>query len=176
MSELPDDYAWLPKVNPPLMVQHALELIGFTETPQPGNHVDPVIKGWATEAGIDCGDEREPWCGLFMGLMAHRSDKEFPSEPMWALNWEKFGVPVDQPMLGDVLVLTRNGGGHVTMYVAEDDDAFHCLGGNQSRSVCITRIAKDRNPAFRRPHYNVQPDSVKPYRVEANGELGASED
>lgn len=36
-------------------------------------------------------------------------------------------------------------------YWAEDDDAYHVLGGNQSNSVNITRIAKDRLLSARWP-------------------------
>lgn len=35
-------------------------------------------------------------------------------------------------------------GGDVALYVGEDAGAYHCLGGNQSDKVCITRIAKSR--------------------------------
>ena len=34
--------------------------------------------------------------------------------------------------------------GHIGFYWAEDDDAYHILGGNQSNSVSVTRIAKER--------------------------------
>jgi len=34
--------------------------------------------------------------------------------------------------------------GHVGFYAGEDERAYHVLGGNQSDSVSITRIPKDR--------------------------------
>ena len=34
-------------------------------------------------------------------------------------------------MLGDILTFKRNGGGHVGLYVGEDKDCYHVLGGNQ---------------------------------------------
>ena len=69
----------------------------------------------------------------------------------------------------------RESGGHVGFYVAEDATAYHVLGGNQSNKVCITRVAKDRLLAARRPKYNVQPASVKPYRVASTGSLSKNE-
>jgi len=52
---------------------------------------------------------------------------------------------------GAVLVFKRQGGGHVGFYVGEDSSAYHVLGGNQSDSVSIARIAKDRLVAVRWP-------------------------
>jgi hypothetical protein len=39
----------------------------------------------------------------------------------------------------------RNGSlGHVGFYHSEDSQSYHVLGGNQSNSVNLTRIGKDR--------------------------------
>jgi hypothetical protein len=56
-----------------------------------------------------------------------------------------------------------------------DASAFHVLGGNQSDSVCITRIAKARLYAARRPLYRVEPANVRPIRLEATGALSLNE-
>ncbi|WP_051379816.1 hypothetical protein [Bradyrhizobium murdochi] len=70
-------------------------------------------------------------------------------------------------MLGDVLTFKRDGDGHVALCVGED--AYHCLGGNQSDQVCITRTAKSRPYKARRPIYNVQPANVRKIVLVANG-------
>ncbi len=57
-------------------------------------------------------------------------------------DWIKFGNASDKPMLGDVLVFGRKGGGHVGLYVGEGRDAYHVLGGNQDDTVSIKRIAR----------------------------------
>jgi cell wall-associated NlpC family hydrolase len=46
-------------------------------------------------------------------------------------------------MLGDVLVFRRGGGGHVALYVGEDEEAFHVLGGNQA-DRCASRDSPAR--------------------------------
>ena len=94
---------------------------------------------------------------------------------LWALSWSAFGAKSPTASLGDVLVFVRNGGGHVGLYVGEDASAFHVLGGNQSDQVCITRVAKARLYAARRPLYRVQPDNVRPIHLEATGALSLSE-
>lgn len=89
-----------------------------------------------------------------------------------------FGHAVERghAMLGDILTFKRNGGGHVTMYVGEDAGAYHCLGGNQSDKVCITRIAKGRLHSVTRPIFKVaQPLNVRKIRLAASGTISRNE-
>jgi uncharacterized protein (TIGR02594 family) len=176
MSNIPAAYRWLSHLSPlPRMVAEALRLMETAEIL--GAADSPVILGWARELGIaDYRADATPWCGLFMAVVARRAGKEVPDKPLWAANWRRFGVAADQPMLGDVLVFTRpGGGGHVALYVGEDDAAFHVLGGNQGDRVCFTRIARARLRAARRPVYRITPGTVMPYRLRAQGGLSQDE-
>jgi uncharacterized protein (TIGR02594 family) len=161
----------------PRMVTIARSLLGTVETPGPGNC--PTIMGWARELGLDrvYTADSVPWCGLFMALVASRSLKPLPVNPLWALNWMHFGDPAGQPCLGDVLVFVREGGGHVSMYVGEDRSGFyHVLGGNQSDRVCVTRIAKSRLHGARRPPFKVaMPPSCRPIILTATGTISKDE-
>lgn len=161
----------------PRMVQEARPLIGTLEVQGPGN--SPTIMAWAAEVGLKHSYTADavPWCGLFMALVATRAGKMPPTGPLWALNWMNFGSPAGQPCLGDVLVFVRPGGGHVTMYVGEDRDGYyHCLGGNQSDSVSVERIAKYRLHGARRPPFNAQmPASCKPIILDATGAISTDE-
>ena len=75
-----------------------------------------------------------------------------------------------------MLVFSRaKGGGHVGLYVGQDETAFHVLGGNQSDAVSITRIARTRCIAIRRPIYQVQPASVAPVHLAASGVISTNE-
>jgi cell wall-associated NlpC family hydrolase len=78
-------------------------------------------------------------------------------------------------MLGDVLVFQRTGGGHVGLYVGEDEAAFHVLGGNQGDRVCIARIARHRLYSARRPAYRAMPATVRTYSLAPAGALSANE-
>jgi hypothetical protein len=96
--------------------------------------------------------------------------------PLWALNWNKYGNVAQVPMLGDVLTFTRNGGGHVGIYVGEDATHYHVLGGNQNNSVSVSRIAKDRLSQARRTAWKVaQPASVRVVHLEAKGVITTNE-
>jgi len=68
-----------------------------------------------------------------------------------ALSWEKYERSCE-PCLGAIMVFKRPGGGHVGFYVAEDKEAYHILGGNQSDKVSVARVGKDRHTETRWPN------------------------
>lgn len=178
MAKLPTNYAWLETMTGrPRIIDEALRLYGTREAAGAANN--PVILAWAKEIGGDVAKvysaDSVPWCGLFAAIVAKRADKPLPVSPLWALSWATFGVDSPAPGLGDVLTFRRPGGGHVGFYVAEDRDTFHVLGGNQSDQVGIVRIMRDRLYAARRPAYNSQPGTVRPYRLAAAGGISTNE-
>jgi len=169
---LPPQYRWLDSVGPlPRMLAEGLKLLGVREAPGAANN--PTLLAWAKELGLAkvYSADSIPWCGLFVALLAQRAGKPVVKDPLWALNWLKFGADAGQPELGDVLVFVREGGGgHVGLYVGEDATAYHVLGGNQSDAVTITRIAKDRLRGARN-HYAVgAPASARPYVLAVGGQ------
>lgn len=169
-------YDWLLDLDPlPKTVTEGLKLLGTLEVR--GKESSAEILKWAREVGLqkNYSDDSIPWCGLFAAIVAKRAGKEVVENPLWARNWSNFGKVSPTPSLGDILVFVRDGGGHVGFYIAEDEKAYHVLGGNQSDAVTITRIAKVRCIAARRPIYNVQPKTVKPYFVKAEGTLSSNE-
>lgn len=174
---LPAAYRWLEAIDPqPRMIAEALKLYGTHEVAGGAN--SPTILAWAAETGLEhvYTADSIAWCGLFCAVVAKRAGKTVPKDPLWALNWKNFGVDPGQPGLGDVLVFIRPGGGHVGLYVAEDRDAYHVLGGNTSDQVMIARIDKHRLAGARRPIWQTgQPASVKPYIVAAGGSLSTNE-
>lgn len=175
---LPVKYQWLLKEGGPKMLTVALQLCGTIETPGAGSN--PTILAWAQEVGGNVADvykaDSIAWCGLFMVVVAKRSDKESPKSPLWALSWATFGNHVDTPMLGDVLVFTRSGGGHVGIYVGEDDAAYHVLAGNQGDKVSIARILKTRLYTSRRPEWKIaQPANVRRVILSSDGSLSTDE-
>lgn len=172
---IPDKYRWLNDLTLPRMVSEGLKEYGVTEVSGAGDN--PRIIAWAKETGLSnvYKHDATAWCGLFLATVAKRAGKPIVSGPLWALNWSKFGVLHAPPGLGDVLCFKRPGGGHVGLYIAEDETAYHVLGGNQGDRVSIIRVEKARCVAHRRPVYTNQPASVKPYHVAATGALSVNE-
>lgn len=178
---LPAGYGWLRDVGPlPRHLAVALSLIGTLEGA--GGENNPTILGWAAKlraAGINVSGytaDSVAWCGLFVGYVMLEAAREPIHDPLWALNWAKYGVDGGQPDLGDILTFKREGGGHVAFYIAEDAAGFyHVLGGNQSDRVSIMRIAKTRMYSCRQPAYNAKPTSVRPYVVSPSGIISRNE-
>lgn len=176
MSNLPKSYAWLEKEVGPSMLVSAIKYYGVAEVVGKGDN--PMIMKWAkdTKQVAYFPNDETPWCGLFMAQLAYENGLPFPAIAVRASEWAKFGMPVKVPMLGDVLVFTRQGGGHVGLYVGEDEVAYHVLGGNQSNMVCITRIAKTRlTIACRQPWREGQRSNSRRILLSASGTLSKNE-
>lgn len=126
----------------------AERLMGTQEAAGSANN--PRILDWASELGIPYQGDDIPWCGLFVAhcIAASLPDEPLPDNPLGARNWLKFGVPCNVPTNGAVLVFWRGSRdgwqGHVGFYFGEDNSTYFSLGGNQSNSVNIARIRKDR--------------------------------
>ncbi len=179
LKPLPAAYAWL-DTTPGLsrLLVEARALFGVTETP--GAASTAQIMAWAKEVGLDktYPDDGTAWCGLFAAVVAKRAGWDVVGGPLWARNWATFGrkVEVADAALGDVLVFSRQTGGHVGFYVGEDAGYFHVLGGNQSDAVTITRVARSRCIAVRRPKWKTaQPAGVVKKHLQANGAVSTNE-
>lgn len=145
-------------------LEEAFRLIGTRE--QPGRGSNEAIMGWAEELELTSyNDDDIPWCGLFTAhcVGSQLPDEPLPGNPLGARKWQAFGTGTS-PQLGAVMVFwrgSRNGWkGHVGFYWAEDDFAYHILGGNQSNAVTITRIAKDRLLEARWPTTSMAPPNI----------------
>lgn len=139
----------------PVWLHEARRLMGVQEIVGKGSN--PIIISWAQKLGgwikSFFSDDDIPWCGLFvahvLGVTLPR--EPMPANPLGALNYNKFGRPLEQPALGAIMTFSRQGGGHVGFYVGQDKTHFHILGGNQSNSVRISRIERSRLAGIRWP-------------------------
>ena len=170
------NYDYLKTVKSPQILVQAIKLIGTKEIV--GTIHNETILSWAEELGLQriYTNDEIAWCGLFVGYCVHKAGLEVVKDPLWALNWNKFGTKQNTAMLGDVLTFKRKGGGHVGIYVGEDNTCYHVLGGNQSNMVCITRIEKARMSQIRRTAWKVaQPSNVAVVRLTNSGFVSQNE-
>jgi len=71
---------------------------------------------------------------------------------------------------------SRASGGHVGIYVGEDDKCYHVLGGNQGDAVSIVRIQKVRCIGIRRTKWSVaQPENVRVIKLTSTGVVSTNE-
>lgn len=155
-------------------LETAFGLVGTQE--QPGIGSNEAILGWAENLDVTSyNDDDIPWCGLFVAhcVGSQMPEETLPNNPLGARKWAGFGYEVS-PRLGAVMVFWRGSPegwkGHVGLYWAEDDTAYHILGGNQSNSVNVTRVAKDRLISARWPETGLSVDGFTRTAAE-NGRL-----
>jgi uncharacterized protein (TIGR02594 family) len=176
IAPLPASYAWLDAEGAPKMLVEMLKLYGVHEGA--GGADNALILEWAKELHLSdvYPHDSIAWCGLAMAVVAERAGKHLPNpltweSMLWADNWRKFGTAQPVAMLGDVLVFRwASGDHHVTMYVGEGDNQYHCLGGNQSDQVKFSVYEKQFCRAIRRAEFAIgQPKNVRPVYLQANG-------
>ena len=176
-----NQYAWLDKVtDAPLMMKEAIRIGKLNTNEIPGPKSNPEILKMAEIAGVRSiyKNDDVAWCAVAMCAIAILANKDVPFtgyDRLRAASFLKFGIAVTQPMFGDVLVFTRTGGGHVGLYIGEDNECYHVAGGNQSNQFNVIRIAKNRLSGARRPKYNVMPKSVQKRFLSASGIISKNE-
>jgi uncharacterized protein (TIGR02594 family) len=121
-----------------------------------GGGDSPVILGWVKDIVAAYPDlkgnvgwynhDEIPWCGLAVAYCIAKAGFHPPAAPLGAINWLndwKDGYRLKEPCPGAIVVKSRKGGGHVTMYESEDANFYFCRGGNQSDMVNVSVIRKD---------------------------------
>jgi uncharacterized protein (TIGR02594 family) len=101
-------------------------------------------------------DSSTAWCAIWMAQIVSTCDLLVPKFPFRASSWKTWGQSVKSPedlRPGDVIVVTRSGGFHVTMLLRYDASTglLWCIGGNQSNMVSVApypikRLVKARRP------------------------------
>lgn len=118
--------------------------IGVRELPGP-QHEARVLEYLATchrDNGGNIGDwgadrDETPWCSAFVNWCMLRAGIEGTRHAA-ARSWLHWGVGIDRPRPGCVVVLSRPGGFHVALWEGQPDDSRHSLlGGNQDNAVSI---------------------------------------
>lgn len=154
----------------------AKSLVGTKELAGTANN--PMIISWAKTVGGYISqvytNDAIPWCGLFVGYCFVKNGIAISQKSLSSLAWLDWGVKLATPSPGAVMVFIRNGGGHVGFYVSEDNDTYHILGGNQSDSVSLTRIAKSRLKGIRWPK-GIEIPTEGPVKAVFNGKISTNE-
>ena len=129
-----------------------------------GSAANPVITGmtteiariWADVPGMETycdqsawDSDETAWCGVAAGYCVSEAGFQPPFGPTdtdrfgWAQSWanDPNYIQLAGPVLGAIVVLQREGGGHVTFYESTSGSNYMCRGGNQSNSVNLAAQA-----------------------------------
>jgi uncharacterized protein (TIGR02594 family) len=140
------------------------------------------LRSWLKSDGKTLGDPAKlPWCGDFVETCIRLAlpSEPFPGalgvNPYWARNWLGLGGAI-APTYGAVLVFERGpSSGHVGFAVGQDATTFFVLGGNQSDSVTVARIAKTRLLGARWPSTFARPDIPRLAPMVSGGPISTNE-
>ena len=96
--------------------------------------------------------DETPWCGLAGAYCMAEAGIRPPYGPtdtdrwMWAKSWadpkDSELAPITTPVPGAVVVMEREGGGHITFYESTEGSNYKCRGGNQSDAVNVQSYPK----------------------------------
>ena len=128
----------------------ARKYIGVAEIP--GKATAPTISRWLRELRSWWSDDETPWCGTFVAAVLREAGLPVAKHWYRARDWLNWGVPLQRPAPGCVVVYERSGGGHVGFVVGETPSGrLMTLGGNQGNRVSIAPFDRLRVLGYRWP-------------------------
>lgn len=143
----------------PPWLKVARQSIGVGETP--GKATTPAIRKWLVELHAWWTDDETPWCGVAVAAWMNAIGVKLPKHWYRARDWLNWGVPLQEPALGCVVVFERIGGGHVGLIVGRTGiGTLLVLGGNQGNRVNIAPFNPERVLGFRWPQEHIASLSV----------------
>lgn len=141
VDQRPGDPAWLDIARP---------LTGLHEIPGQ-QHAPEILAMWRAIKRSGIQSDEVPWCAAFVGACLERAgirSSRFESAASY-LTW---GVRLDGPAHGCIVVFSREGGGHVGFVVGQQPDGkLLVLGGNQGDAVTIKAFDRARVTGYRWP-------------------------
>jgi uncharacterized protein (TIGR02594 family) len=163
----------------PLIVMRAIT--GLTE--EPGDPDNPKILAMANFIARKFPDmadycaqyqhDETAWCGLATAFCCAVCSIRPPFGPtdtdrfLWAQSFEPWidgagsgAQIIGRPVQGCIVVMTRSGGGHVTMFEKWVGGSIRCRGGNQSDCVCESDYDPDTVIAYVWPKALGEPPQI----------------
>jgi uncharacterized protein (TIGR02594 family) len=155
-------------MNEPFWLTVARRNLHVVETP--GKTTTPAIARWLLNLKAWWRDDETPWCGVFVAECLREANQRLPRHWYRALAWNDWGLPLDRPTLGCLVVFARSGGGHVGFYVGHDERGRPMvLGGNQGNRVSIAPFDPARIVGYRWPADAQAPSMFASPQLASNG-------
>lgn len=134
----------------PSWLEIAKRYVGLAEIP--GKQHNPTIARWLRELKAWWTDDETPWCGTFVAAVMREAGHPLPKAWYRAKAWLDWGIKLEKPTFGCIVVFDRKGGGHVGFVVGEDQRRrLLVLGGNQGNRVSVAPFELSRVAGYRWP-------------------------
>lgn len=149
----------MPQVTPRWYLHaQTFERAGVLEIPGAAAHPTIIsFFNYTSMKGTEPAQSDEtPWCSAFACAVMEQVKVKSPKSAA-ARDWLKWGVPLDKPQLGCVVVFDRPTpknprSAHVAFYVGDTaDGTVRVLGGNQQNRVCTATYDKASILGYRYP-------------------------
>jgi uncharacterized protein (TIGR02594 family) len=141
-----------------------------------GSKHNSTIVRWLTSLKAWWHDDETAWCGTFVAHCIKTAGLKIPSAWYRARAWADWGQKLNNPVVGCIVVFSREGGGHVGFVVGQDAKGnLMVLGGNQGDSVKISAFSVDRVLAYRWPSDQMIPQSKPLPVLKSDGTLSKNE-
>lgn len=135
----------------------ALKENGVSEIPGPNQN--PRILEYHSTTLLKADSEDVSWCSSFVNWCCQKS-KVIGTGSAAARSWLKWGTPIKDPQVGDIVILKRGNDpkkGHVGFYQGIQSGLVKVFGGNQQNKVCSMHFNADHVLGYRRyydPNHN----------------------
>lgn len=128
-------------------IEEARKYLGLNEIPGPKHNA--TILSWLSQLKAWWKEDETPWCGTFVAHCVREAGLTVPQYWMRAKAWADWGVKLQAPAPGCIVVFEREGGGHVGFVVGKDSRGnLMVLGGNQGNRVSIAPFSTARVLAY----------------------------
>jgi len=121
-------------VSGPHWMKIAEAELGVKEVLGPGDA--PRIVEYHSVTSGKYKDDEVPWCSSFACWVMEKAKIKSPRSAR-AKDWLNWGIAINQPKYGCIVVLSRDGGNHVGFYVGEKKGVPLILSGNFGNKVCV---------------------------------------
>lgn len=142
-------------VDEPIWLIEARKYVGLKEI-KGQKHNQLIIDFWKSIKLSGIKNDEVPWCAAFVGAMLEHCNIKSTRKDS-AKSYMDWGVPLDKPCIGAIVVFWRDskdsGSGHVAIVTGKDNKGnITVIGGNQGdevneKSFPINRVLGYRWPA-----------------------------
>ncbi len=117
-----------------------------------GKNFNPRIVEYHSVTTLKATSDEVPWCSSFVSWCLEKAGVK-STRSAAAKSYETWGDPLEKPIEGCIVVLTRGNGDerHVGFFVGENSTMITLLGGNQADKVGVDWFLKTRVLAYRWP-------------------------
>ena len=155
----------------PCWITEGRRHLGLAEIP--GQASNPTIQRWLRKLGAWWNDDATPWCGTYVAHCLRECSIAPPKAWYRAKAYLDWGLVLDTPRVGCIVVYERQGGGHVGFVVGKTPaNRLAVLGGNQGDRVSIASFPRERVLGYRWPNEaigSISYDALPVVNVAASG-------